>query len=59
LVLQHSPRTGAGRGFLPPRTNPSGKASGSVLSVTHTLAGQRFKVLNGGPRFGPTSGIDL
>jgi predicted 3-demethylubiquinone-9 3-methyltransferase (glyoxalase superfamily) len=31
--------------------NPSGKPSGSVLTVEFELAGQRFTALNGGPQF--------
>src|SRR5687767_4431417 len=31
--------------------NPSGKASGSVLTVEFEIAGQRFTALNGGPQF--------
>lgn len=31
--------------------NPSGKPSGSVLTVEFAIAGQRFTALNGGPQF--------
>lgn len=41
-AVSHYPQSG---------DNPSGKASGSVLTVELEIAGQRFTALNGGPQF--------
>ncbi len=41
-----------------PADNPSG-AKGSVLTVSFTLAGQKFLALNGGPRFRFTEAVSF